>query len=351
MAENFVDIVGYQLEKIHTGVIAWLLDSERSPLPVHEQAVLVRKLAPDLLKGKEVTSTKAIREYSFGRSLRIDLVLETVLKDQTKICVLIECKTDSDVSVNQLEKTKEAFSTNNPNVPFSVIVLAVGAGQFTLMHQLQDIQSHGFHAIDVPRALDIFSSLSIAGTTPIYDDWIDSLRAEHNRGDQIDKALGGLDDPWNTRLLKTGYRTGFPVFYMFYDKLRVFLDKGPFQGWDIYSGRNNPVLNWQEGWIPVGSENDAFSLYWEFNWDAFCLKAEIENQNAACWERWQKIRPAIVELCAPCPIAGRSTDNRRGKAVTAYKWEFDFCKEAPLAIARKTGEILSHVHKHFHTVA
>ena len=353
MAESFVDIVGYQLEKIHTGVIAWLLDSERSPLPVHEQAVLVRKLAPDLLKGKEVTSTKAIREYSFGRSLRIDLVLETVLKDQTKICVLIECKTDSDVSVNQLEKTKEAFSTNNPNVPFSVIVLAVGAGQFTLMHQLQDIQRQGFHAIDVPRALEIFSSLSIAGTTPIYDDWIASLRAEHNRSVQIDKALGGLDHPWNTGLVKTGYRTGFPVFYMFYDKLRAHLDKGPFQRWGIYSGSNNPVLKWQEGLITSASENDAIQpyLYWEFNWNAFCLKAAVEEQDAVCWERWQKIRPAIVELCTPCPIAGRSTDNRRGRWVTAYKWEFDFCKETPISIARKTGEILSHVHKHLQTVA
>ena len=353
MAESFVDIVGYQLEKIHTGVIAWLLDSERSPLPVREQAVLVRKLAPDLLKGKEFTSTKAIREYSFGRSLRIDLVLEIVLKDQTKTCVLIECKTDSDVSVDQLEKTAEAFSANNPNVPFSVIVLAVAAGQFTLMHQLQAIRSLEFPtiAIDVRRALEIFSSLSIAGTTHAYDDWIASLQAEQTRSVRIDKVLAGLDHPWNTCLVKTGYRTGFPVFYMFYDKLRAFLDKGPFRGWAIYSGRNNPVLKWQGGWIPVDSEYDAIGLYWEFNWDAFCLKAAVEEQDADSWERWQKIRPAIIELCTPCPIAGRSTDNRRGKWVTAYKWEFDFCKEAPFAIARKTGEILSHVHKHLHTVA
>ena len=138
---------------------------------------------------------------------------------------------------------------------------------------------------------------------------------------------------------------------MFYDKLRASLNKGPFKRWAIYSGRNNPVLNWQEGWIKVGSENDAFAVYWEFNWDALCLKAEIEKENTACWERWQKIRPAIVELCAPCPIAGRQTSNRRGTWVTAYKWKFDFCKEAPIDIARKTGDILSHVHKHLHTVA
>ena len=349
-AENFVDIVGYQLEKTHTGVIAWLLDSERSPLPTHEQAVLLGKLAPDLLKGKEFTSTKAIREYSFGRSLRIDLVLEIVLKDQTKICVLIECKTDSDVSVKQLEKTAEAFSANNPNVPFSVIALAVGAGQFTLMHQLHDIQRLGFHAIDVRCALEIFSSLSIAGTTRTYDDWIASLQAELTRSARIDTALAGLNDPWNIRLVKTGYRTGFPVFYMFYDRLREFLNKEPFQGWGIYSGRNNPVLNWREGWITRGSENDAIGLYWEFNWDTFRLKAEVEKHNAACWEHWQRIRPRIVELCATCPIAGRSTANRRGTWVTAYKWKFDFCKEEPVAIARKTADILSHLHKHLQSI-
>ena len=315
--------------------------------------MLLAKLAPDLVKAEEFTSTKATREYSFGRSRRIDLVLEIVLKDQTKTYVLVECKTDSDVSVDQLKKSAQEFSEEKPNVPFSVIILAVGAGQFTLMHQLQAIQSLEFPpiAIDVRRALEVFSNLSIAGTTRAYDDWIASLRAEHNRSVQINETLRGLDDPWDAHLLKAGYRTGFPVFYMFYDKLRAFLNKGPFRGWAVYSGRNNPVLNWQEGWIPVGCENDAFSLYWEFNWDAFCLKAEIENQNAARWERWQKIRPAIIEMCTPCPIAGRSTADRRGEWVTAYKWKFDFCKEAPFDIARKTGDILSHVHRHLHSVS
>ncbi len=350
MAENFVDIVGFQLEKIHTGMIAWLLDSERSPLPVHEQAVLVKKLAPDLLQGKEVTSTKSVREYSFGRSLRIDLVLEIFLKDQTKSCILIECKTDSDVSVKQLEKTAEAFSAKNSSVPFSVIALAVGAGQFTLMHQLHDIQRLGFHAIDVRCALEIFSRLSIAGTTRTYDDWIASLQAELTRSARIDTALAGLDHPWNIRSVKTGYRTGFATFYMFYARLRACLNKGPFQEWAIYSGRNNPVLNWQKGWIGAGSENDALGLYWEFNWDAFCLKAEIDKQNTACWERWQKIRPRIVELCAKCPNAGRPTANRRGTWVTTYKWKFNFCKEEPVAIARKTADILSHLHKHLQSV-
>ena len=348
MAENFVDIVGYQLEKIHTGVIAWLLDSERSPLPLLEQTAVIAKLAPDILQGVEITKAKAIREYSFGRRRRIDLVLEMNRKDRTKTYLLIECKTDSDVSVDQLKKSAKAFSANSPNVPFSVIVLAVGAGQFTLTHQLLDIQRLEFHTIDLLRALEIFSKLSIAGTTSTYDDWITSLQAEHTRTIQVDKALAELDHPWDARLHKAGYRTGFSVFYMLYDKLRAHLDKGLFQGWDIYSGSNNPVMNWKNGWIKVGPKSDAIALYWEFNWDAFCLKAELEEQTAA---RWTEIRPTLVELCASCPVAGRKTANKRGTWVTAYKWEFDFCKETPSVIAGKTSNILSHVHKRLETVA
>ena len=346
MGENFVDIVGYQLEKIHTGMIAWLLDSERSPLPLAEQTEVIAKLAPDFLPEMNVTEVKSIREYAFGRRLRIDLVLELNREDRTKTYLLIECKTDSDVSVDQLKKSKKAFSEQKPDVPFSVIVLAVGAGQFTLTHQLQDIQKKKFHAIDLPLALEIFSGLSIVGTSRTYDDWIASLQAEHTRTIQIDEALAGLDCLGDTRLLKTGYRPrGFSVFYMFYDKLRVHLENGLFQGWAIYSGHNNPVMNWEKGWIPVDSGSDAIELYWEFNWDTFRLKADIKEQTTARWDRWQEIRTCLVELCESCPIAGCKTPNRTGKSVTAYKWKFDFCNETLSVIASKTNTILSHLHR------
>ncbi len=356
VADSFVDIVGYQLEKIHTGMIAWLLDSERSPLTLSEQTAVIAKLAPDISQGVKLTKVKAIREYSFGRRLRIDLVLEMNREDQTKTYLLIECKTDSDVRVTQLKESEEEFSKKNPNIPFSIIVLAVGAGQFTLTHQLQEIQCLGFHAIDITRALEIFSGLSIAGTTGIYDDWIASLQAEHARTIQIDKAFAKLNDPWDARLLKAGYRTGFPVFYMFYDKLRAHLDKGRFQRWAIYHGGNNPVMNWQEGWITVGAGGDAIKLYWEFNWNAFCLKAYIkgqtEDQAVAHWKRWQDIRPTLIDLCELCPISGRKTNNKRGtSSVTAYKWEFDFCKETLSTISGKTSDILSQVHQCLETVA
>jgi len=102
---NFVDIVGYQFEKVHTGVLAWLLDSRRSPLPLDEQIVVVRNLAPDLPILGEPLSVRAIREYSFGRRRRIDLVLEIISNDGAKVYLLIECKVDTDVNFTQLENS------------------------------------------------------------------------------------------------------------------------------------------------------------------------------------------------------------------------------------------------------
>ena len=215
MSENFVDIVGYQLEKVHTGVIAWLLDTERSPLPTAEQTTLAGRLAPSSTQGAQPTSITAVQEYSFGRRLRIDLVLELHPATGPERYILIECKTDSDVSVAQLQESSKAFASRKPNVPFSVIVLALGAGQATLRHQLREIRNEGYQAVDLPHALEVFSNLSIAGKRHVYDEWVAALDAEHTRAAQIDEALARVDHPWDSRLLGAGYRTGFPVFYMF----------------------------------------------------------------------------------------------------------------------------------------
>jgi len=345
MSENFVDVVGYQLEKIHTGVIAWLLDSGRSPLPIRDQAQIARELGAVFPEGAELETITATREYSFGRRLLIDLVLELKFKDDRKTYVLIEYKTDSDVRVDQLNKSEEAFSSKNPGIPYSVTVLALGAGQFTLKHQLPEILKSGYHALDLIKVLEIFSNLPIAPACNIYHDWVTSLQAEHARTENIIDILSNVDNPWHVSLMDAGYRRGFPIFYLIYDKLRDYLEKGPFQKWAIYSGSHNPVMNWQDGWLP---KSKNINLYWEFNWDALCLKAEIGE---ATKEHWAEFRPSFIELCASCPITGRKTANRRGTWVTAYKWEFNFCKEAPDAIANKVTDILDYVHSRLLTLA
>jgi hypothetical protein len=329
-------------------VIAWLLDCESSRLPLDERTAVISGLAPDLLQGVGLRRGKAIREYSFGRRLRIDLVLEMDRIDDEKTYLLIECKTDSDVSLEQLQRSEKAFSERVPNAHFAVISLAVGAAQFTIGHKSREFLRCGFRTIDLLYALEVFSNLPIAGRCNIYDGWIASLEAEQTRTNEIDKVLQLLDHPWDPRLRNEGYRPGFSVFYMYYGKLREHLENGHHQNWAIYSGSNNPVMNWQKGWIACSPKTDAIELYWEFNWDTFCLKAAIKNEEIA--ERWAELRPSVTKSCSTCPVKGQVTRNRRGTWVTAYKWEFDFCKQTPIAIAEKTGDILSHFHERLQTI-
>ncbi len=338
-ADNFVEIVGYQLEKIHTGVIAWLLDSDRSPLPLSEQSAIIDKLDPGILPNGRMAGAKAIREYSFGRRRRIDLVLEIRLEDGQEAYLLIECKTDSDVSVDQLKESVAAFSETKPGASVSAMVLAIGAGRFTLAHQMHELECNNFQSTDLSRTLEIFSGLSISGTTHTYDCWIASMESEQMRSSQIERALACREHPWDPSLFEAGYRSAFPVFYMFYGKLREHLEKGPYKGWGIYSGRNNPVLNWQEGWIPVARGTNEIELCWEFNWCDFCLKAAIGEN----WEFWQTIRAELIPLCESCPVTGRASANRPGKSATAYRWEFDFCNTPPRSIAEETAKILHHL--------
>lgn len=347
MVDNFVEIVGYQLEKIHTGVIAWLLHSDRSPLPLSEQSAIIGELDPHILADGRIARIEAIREYSFGRRRRIDLVLKISQEDGQRAYILIECKTDSDVSVCQLKKSEAAFREKNPGVPVSTMVLAVGAGRFTLAHQLQDIRSHGFQAIDLSRTLEIFSDLSIAGRTHTLDCWIASMELELMRSSQIEAALASREHPQDPSLFEAGYRSAFPVFYMFYDKLREHLEKGGYKGWGIYSGSNNPALNWLEGWISVGRGGCEIDLYWEFNWCDFCLKAAIGEN----WDYWQTIRDGLIQLCESCPVTGRVSANCSGRNVTAYRWKYDFCGAPPRSIAEETAKILSHLNGGLCTVA
>ncbi|MBM3333500.1 PD-(D/E)XK nuclease family protein, partial [Candidatus Sumerlaeota bacterium] len=141
MCANFVDVVGFQLERVHTGVIAWLLGGEPLPLPLEERGAVLRKLEPRLSDLGDLATLKAKREYSLGRRRRIDLVLETSFKNDKKAFLLIEFKVDSDVYLSQLEESERDFSAHEPNKPLLfVIVLALGAAQFTLKHQLPEIE-------------------------------------------------------------------------------------------------------------------------------------------------------------------------------------------------------------------
>ena len=266
------------------------------------------------------------------------MVIEIDKKDGGRAVLVIECKTDSDVDLDQLKKSREEYWKKNQICP-AVASLTIGASQFTIAHKAGDFTDSGIYAIDLTQTLNLFADLLPVGQNHIYDDWIAALEREQARTVQVDRIFRTMKCPRDSRLRDKGYRLGIPTFYMYYGKLRELLEKSEFKGWGIYGGYNNPVLNWQGGWVEI---EKGISLYWEFNWDSFRIKAAIGKDGSI--ERWRELRPGIVNLCTQCSIRGEKTANRRGRWVSAYKWDFDFCKALPREIINTVITILTELH-------
>lgn len=251
---SFIDIVGYQLEKIHTGVIAWLLESDTSPLSIVEILIVIEKLFCIEIKKENVISSKTTREYSFGRSLRIDLVIEIEYTNSDKIYFLVECKTDSDCKIEQLEKSIVKFSNKFPDNSANIGLLVLGASQATLDHIKDDLIMKGVAIIDLIEAKNIFFNFITKDKSHVLNTWIESLTNELERMKNIDQFILKLDDPRDKYLIeKRGYRSGFPFFYYYYYRLKHELSTNK-KEWAIHSGGNNPVLNWRNGYINVNNE-------------------------------------------------------------------------------------------------
>ncbi len=335
--DNFVDVVGFQLEKVHTGVIAWLLDSHSSPLSRGQRALVLTKLIGEQVAEADAAEVTETREYSFGRRMRVDLVLDL----GGRRYVVVECKTDSDVREDQLRKTRDAFPKARPDAECSFLLVALGASQFT--YRPGHMEELGWRAIDVPGALRIFSGLSVKGNR-IYDDWIDALQREDLRCSNIDKALAGIESPWDERLWRQGYRLGFPVFYAYYDKLRQHLDRGEFKAWSISSGANNPEMSWDAGWVWLKQEppEEQLGLFWEFNWQSLILKAEVGARRRDAWPR---LAEEVRRLCRSSAVGGREPRARKGRWMSVWKWDFDFCHDAVSEVCATTDKVLASVHK------
>jgi len=265
--------------------------------------------------------------------------VEVTGRDDKKRYLLIECKTDSDLDVEQLRRSRESFLQQNKHADVTCLALTLGASQFTYSPSDPEIRELGFTVLNVSETRRIFSGLEVGGRgKTYYEDWREALQREEERASKIDQALSRMDSPRDERLKEEGCRLGFPVFYMFYAKLRDRLNKTSFKNWHIYSMANNPVMNWADGWLPP--EQGPPSLFWEFNWDCFTLKAHLSDE----WSDWWRgRRPRVIKLCASSPVQGRRSADRSGTHVSAYRWKFDFCRESVQEVAEKTVGILESV--------
>lgn len=111
---NFVSLVGYQLEKVHTGVIRWVLDSKNTNIPVATKHEILRRIYkmtnnPINFHVNEISAISCFPEYSFGRKRKIDLVVKIDLFQKPTKYIVIEMKVDSIPYSEQLEGTQNDF--------------------------------------------------------------------------------------------------------------------------------------------------------------------------------------------------------------------------------------------------
>ncbi|TDQ42902.1 hypothetical protein [Aureibacillus halotolerans] len=196
MNGNFVNIVGYQFEKVHTGVICLLLDTTNTFVPLNDKYKVVSKLydacgVPVPFSQKELVSISCKPEYSFGRRRKIDLVIELALVNRPTKYFVIEMKVDSIPYSKQLEGTRHDFiekKCDKKNVQF--LLFLFGSSQVCKVPPL-----HSFTVFRLPDILDSFSCLSIDHY--IYKDWLRALKQENDCKDNISHALDQAPGIWN----------------------------------------------------------------------------------------------------------------------------------------------------------
>ncbi len=341
--ENFVEIVGYQLEKIHTGVIKWCLElNEGETVSLSKYEAIcnlykkIGKVTP--FKIEEIKQIKGVPEFSFGRLARIDLVVKISLNSEDHYLVC-EMKVDSDPYVRQLDNTvklsNEKFITKN--IDYLLILL----GCSSVSREIGD-NHRDFHSIDCADLIEIFKPQE--NDSFIVSQWFDALRSEIGRGKESVENYKRLY-PKKVKSKQAhkdlGYRPLFSLYYYLYSYFRTSFSCG--NEWRIYSGSNNPVMNWSKGWETIG----AFNFYWEFNYLEYCLKVRINKDNVSKCQL-NKLRSVLNPLIKSFNIGGKAAQKRYGKWNTIYKWEFspstksipDICSEIENKIHPIYPEIL-----------
>ena len=315
--ENFVQVVGYQLEKIHTAVINWCLEldpneeiSDSKYQTICNIYKKIEKTAP--FNKEEIKHIKGIPEFSFGRKARIDLVIEITTNNE-KHFLVCEMKVDSDPYVEQLDNTVHLSKKNlsSSNIDYLLILL----GCSSVSREIGDNHSH-FHSIDCNDLLEIFKPQE--NDSFIVLQWFESMRSEITKSKNVVedyKKLYPLKVKNKEAHKKLGYRPLFTLYYYLYSHIRNHFSCK--SDWKVYSGGNNPVMNWEKGWKSVG----PFKFYWEFNYLEYCFKVKIDDKEISKTQL-NKLRGLLVPVLNKLEIPGKEAQKRYGKWNSIYKWKF-----------------------------
>lgn len=344
MSGNFVNIVGYQFERVHTGVISWILNSNNSIVSINQKYEALRKLyrmckQPIPFKKLDISTISCLPEFSFGRKRKIDLVVKIDLVNQHSKYLVIEMKVDSIPYSEQLVGSIDDFIRVNNCEPEDVLFLLFmfGSAQVCIQPNL-----HSFIAFRVPEILEVFFGLHI--DHHIYKDWIESLKQEDVRGACINSDLIDAPGIWTEEYWKDkGHRLWFPLFYYIYHELKQYSKYC--DSWNIYSGSNNPIMNWRNGWLEKSIAVHQVKFYWEFNYEELVLKVLLGEIEKLPKSDLKLLREKIAIICdQETNRSGRRTKNSYGTYNSIYKWKYDFKGQGFKEIMEEVDTILDKVH-------
>ncbi len=343
---NPFEIFGFQEEKAHVGFLAWLVDTDNEAVSSEARQSLIGFF----LDGDSVSPiTKVVshREYSFGRRLRIDLVIEVRHSDPSELSwIVIEAKTDSDMGINQLEKSREAFESQDLGGSATYIALLLGAGRFT--GNPSEATELGWRVI---RCDELFSYLNASDQTiskspkviGLWEDWLGALKNELDNHARLPEVIASAGSIWNQEYLRAlGYRTPFPVFYSYYEHLRQELASVHPGRWEIYSGSHNAVMTLIP-WLDCSVDGKPMSVFWEFNDERLKVKALLTGGSGEWPDSWDDLRDRIADtcLCGPQGLEGKRAARRKAKeSASIFSWQFDFGGQSVGEIAQAAVGVL-----------
>jgi hypothetical protein len=294
-------------------------------------------------KEQDISAISCLPEFSFGRKRKIDLVVIIDLLNQRSKHLVIEIKVDSIPYSEQLIGSIDDFNRQGNYEQEDVLFLLFmfGSAQVCIQPNL-----HSFIAFRLPEILEVFNGLHI--DHHVYTDWIEALEQENVRRTCISPDL--MCSPsilaegyWKEK----GHRLKFPLFYYIYHELKQ--HSKYYDTWDTYSGSNNPVMNWKNGWLDKNILGHHVRLYWEFNYEEFILKVLLDETDKLTDIDLKWLRDKIVSICdQETNRSGRRTQNRYGIYNSIYKWKYDFKRQPFTQIMEEADDILDKVHPHLH---
>ncbi|MEH6534479.1 MAG: PD-(D/E)XK nuclease family protein [Photobacterium frigidiphilum] len=319
---NYVNVVGYQLEKVHTGVIKWCLESQGKLTNIQAEIFdnlysRIGKVTP--FDKDEVQKVNCTPEYSFGRKVRIDLLIEIVTTSSSHY-ISCEMKVDSDPYQEQLDQIVNRVTQEFPDAESSEYILVL-LGSSVVMRNIGDNHKL-FNVISNRDLIDVFSNAQ--NESYIISEWIDALVEEVKREECILTNFNHISGKglWEkSEHIALGYRPYFSTYYYLYSEMRK--SSSMQDSWCIYSGGNNPVMNLSSHWKAINN----FEFYWEFNYLEFCFKVHIDK-NKMSHDALNALRDLLYPVLEKISYKGFPSQKRYGDWNTIFKWKFDVSEQS-----------------------